>query len=109
VQLEIILEQAKIVCAIFEMYANGLSLDRIAIFLRAEGVPAPRPPRKSSVPGWSADGIAGILRNKKYIGINERGRTTGGRDPETGRIVTKAVPQEQWVCDGGRRYRSIWL
>jgi site-specific DNA recombinase len=76
VRLEIIPAQAEVVLQIFEMYAKGFSLDAIARKLRAAGVPAPRPPRKNSVRGWSADGIAGILRNKKYISINERGRTT---------------------------------
>ena len=97
VNLQIITEQAEIVCRIFEMYAKGSSLDTIARTLRAEGVPAPRPPRKNSVRGWSADGIAEMLRNKKYIGINEWGRTKSVRDPETGKIVTRPRPEAEWV------------
>lgn len=97
VRLEIIPEQAEVVRRIFTMYANGFSLDRVARTLRADGVPAPRPPRRNSVRGWSADGIAHILRNKKYIGINEWGRTKNGYDPETGRSVTKWRPESEWV------------
>jgi site-specific DNA recombinase len=67
----------------------------------------PRPPRKNSVRGWSTDGIAGVLRNKKYIGINERGRTTGVRDPETGRCVTRSVPEEEWVCRENPKWRIV--
>jgi site-specific DNA recombinase len=97
VTLETVPEKAKVVVWIFEMYAGGFSLDGIAKVLRAEGVPAPKPPRKNSVRGWSADGIAEILRNKRYIGIYEWGRTTTSRDPETGRIITKPMPEDKWV------------
>ncbi len=97
VRLEIVPDKAKVVVWIFEMYAGGFSLEGIAKVLRAEGIPAPKPPRKNSVRGWSADGIAEILRNKRYIGIYEWGRTTNSRDPETGRIVTKPRPEDKWV------------
>jgi site-specific DNA recombinase len=107
VQLEIIPEQKAVVQGIFEMYANGGSFDGIAKFLRTANVPPPRPPRKKSVRGWSPFSIGGMLRNKKYIGINERGRTTGGRHPETGRPMTKAVPEEEWVRKENPDWRIV--
>ncbi len=106
-QLQIIEEQGETVRRIFTMYANGFSLDRIARVFRAEGVPAPKPPRRNSVRGWSADGIAGILRNKKYIGINEWGRTKEVRDPETGRTLTRPRPEEEWVRCENPKWRIV--
>lgn len=107
VRLEKVDEKAKVVVWIFEMYAGGFSLDGIAKVLRAEGIPAPKPPRKNSVRGWSPDGIAEILRNKRYIGIYEWGRTTNSRDPETGRIITKPRPEHKWVRFNNPAWRIV--
>ena len=98
VRLEIIPEQAEVVRRMFAMYgSNDFSLDQIAKKLRSEGVPAPRPPRRNSVRGWSPDGIASMLRNKKYIGINEWRRTINSKHPETGRVVTRERPEHEWI------------
>lgn len=107
VNLQRVSEQEKVVLRIFEMYANGLSLDKIARTLRADNVPPPKPPRRNSVRGWSADGIAEILRNKKYIGINEWGRTKGVRDPETGQTVTRPIPEHEWVRHTNPEWRIV--
>src|SRR5262249_8757294 len=107
VDLEIVPKRAEVVREIFELYANGWSLDRIARKLRADGVPAPKPPRRNSVRGWSADGISEILRNKKYIGINEWGRTKNEYDPETGRMVTKRRPESEWVRGANPKWRIV--
>ena len=107
VQLQIIEEQAKVVRRIFEMYVNGSSLDGIARVLRSEGVTAPKPPRKNSARGWSGEGITEILRNKKYIGVCEWGRTTSVLDPESGRFVARATPQEEWVYGKNPNWRII--
>jgi site-specific DNA recombinase len=99
VGLEVVPEEAEVIRRIFEMYSGGLSYDKIARKLRAEGVPAPRPPRKDSIRAWSADGVAHILRNQKYIGIHIWSRTKSVRD-EIGRIAARPRPQEEWVkCD----------
>jgi site-specific DNA recombinase len=107
VRLVIVDEQVEVVRRIFLMYASGLSLDKIVNALRAAGIPAPKPPRKNSITGWSTDGIRCMLRNKKYIGINERGRTTGVIDPETGRYKTKDVPEEEWVRKENPEWRIL--
>lgn len=107
VHLQIVPEQADIVLRIFEMYAKGSSFDRIARALRAKGVTAPKPPRTNSARGWSADGISEILRNKKYIGIYEWGRTRSGYDPDTGRTVTKKRPETEWVRYNNEKWRIV--
>ena len=88
--------EADVVRRIFEMYASGLSLDKIARKLRGEQVPAPCPPRKTSIRAWSPEGISAILRNEKYIGKHIWKRTTSVRDPD-GRVATRPVPEEEWV------------
>jgi len=107
VRLEIIPEQAEVVHRIFQLYASGLSLQKVAKVLRAADVLAPRPGGKGSVRGWSAAGIAHILRNKKYIGIYEYGRTTDVINPETGRYETRAVPEEKWVRQENPAWRIV--
>jgi site-specific DNA recombinase len=98
------IEEKHIVERIFQMYAEGSSFDKIAQALRADRVPAPRPPRKNSVRGWSPDGIGEMLRNPIYIGQYVWKRTTSARDPKTRQMVTRPVPESEWV----RSYREDW-
>ncbi|MBS1839713.1 MAG: recombinase family protein, partial [Acidobacteria bacterium] len=108
VRLEIVPEQAQVVCRIYEMYASGdFSLDRIAQTLRAEQIPPPKGPRRNSLRGWSPDGIASILRNKKYIGINEWGRSISSRNPETGQYETRDRPESEWVKNDNPQWRIV--
>jgi DNA invertase Pin-like site-specific DNA recombinase len=89
-------EEAAVVRRIFQMYADGLSLCTIARILRDEGVAAPRPPRKNSLRGWSADGIRALLQNEIYIGVYVWNRTQQVRHPRTRRYVTKPRPENEW-------------
>ena len=107
VNLQVIPERAAVVLNIFELYSQGWSFDRIARKLRADGVTPPRPPRKHALPGWSPDGISEILRNKKYIGVYEWGRTKGVYDPETGKTVTRKRPETEWVCVENPKWRIV--
>ena len=97
-------KEKPIVERIFQMYETGFSFDKIAKSLRADGVPAPRPPRKNSVRGWSADGISAMLRNPIYIGQYIWKRTINIRDPRTRKMETRAVPEAEWV----RSCRPDW-
>lgn len=97
-------EEAAIVGRIFEMYASGMSLDRIACTLRAEGVPAPRPPRRNSIRAWSGDGIGEMLRNPIYIGQYIFRRTITAQDPKTRKMVARPLPESEWK----RREHPEW-
>lgn len=97
-------EEKPVVECIFQMYVEGSSFDKIAQSLRANRIPAPRPPRRISVPGWSADGIGEMLRNPIYIGHYIWKRTTSVRDPKTRQMVTRPVPESEWK----RSYREDW-
>lgn len=68
VQLEIQEEQAAVVRRIFEMYAAGQGLARIAKGLNQEGVPAPQPPRSRALRAWCPSSIRETLRNERYRG-----------------------------------------
>jgi site-specific DNA recombinase len=97
-------EEATVVRRIFQMYVDGLSFDGIAQTLRAEEVPAPRPPRRNSVRAWSGDGIGEMLRNPIYVGQYIWKRTSTVRDPKTRRMVARPTPESEWV----RSERTDW-
>lgn len=100
-------EEKTVVERIFQMYVEGSSFDKIAQSLRADRILAPRPPRRISVPGWSADGISEMLRNPVYIGHYIWKRTTSARDPKTRQMVTRPVPESEWVRSYREDYRII--
>lgn len=61
-KLTIVLEEAEVVRAIYEMYLNGMGRNAIMKQLNAQGVPAPVKRR------WCESTIDGILQNEKYAG-----------------------------------------
>jgi site-specific DNA recombinase len=58
-------KEAAIVRMIFEMYASGLGITRIAKCLNVEGVPAPR----QSSRGWAPCGVRATLSRVRYCGM----------------------------------------
>ena len=90
-------EQADVIRQIFRLYISGTPPRDIAKRLNAEGVPAPRGPR------WNASTINGnkartygILQNPIYNGKIIWNRVRMVRDPDTGKRVSRANPQEEW-------------
>lgn len=67
---EIIEDEAKVVQQIFRMYAAGYGTFKIARKLESEGIPT-----KQSGKEWSNVVILRILRNEKYVGDLENGKT----------------------------------
>lgn len=63
VKLEIDEDQAKVVKRIYKMFLEGLSVNKIAMILKEEGIVGTR-----GKIAWSATSIRGILSNEKYIG-----------------------------------------
>ena len=97
VRLELHPEQARLVRRIFEMYASGGSLAGIAKTLNAEGVRSPQPGRKSARRAWCPTGIREMLRRERYRGVHVWNRTRKERNPETGRKVSRARPESDYV------------
>ena len=96
VRLEIHSEQAAVVRRIFQMYAEGQGLARIAKVLNEEGVPAPQPPRTRTLRAWCPSSIQEMLRNERYRGVQVWNRTQKQRNPETGRKISRQRPAADW-------------
>src|SRR5262249_8294938 len=85
VERRIVEPEAATVRRIFERYATGAGLKRIAAELIRDDAPAPVPRRKDREQGWSAAAILPMLSRKLYIGIVAWGATKKvGVDGRTG-------------------------
>jgi site-specific DNA recombinase len=94
----IVEHEAAIVRRIFEEYAAGRSPRIIAERLNTDGV---KPPRGSD---WQASVIngnsvrgSGILMNALYDGRLMWNRVSMHKDPDTGRRVSRANPEREWI------------
>jgi site-specific DNA recombinase len=94
VRLEIDESQAAVLRRIFQMYADGSGLARIAKILNEEGVLAPQPPRTRALRAWCPSSIREMLRNERYRGVHVWNRTQKQRNPETGRKISRLRPEE---------------
>lgn len=76
-------EGARVVRDIFEAYAGGRSLARIASGLNERGLPPPRASRPRKHEAWGVSTIRAILHNASYVGRWAFGRKQWKRDPDT--------------------------
>src|SRR5262249_52499347 len=68
-RLEVDAEQAQTVRRIFERYAAGHSLKRIAIDLNQEGIVLPQPQKGRVARSWCPSSVRHILHNERYRGV----------------------------------------
>ena len=68
-------KEAEVVRWIFEQYAEGKSLGKIADGLARQGIPSP-----TGKPKWNREAIDRLLANEKYTGRVLLQKTVGGRD-----------------------------
>ena len=95
VKLEVDPNQAATVRRIFERYAAGDSMKRIAIDLNDEGILSPQPQKGRVSRSWCPSSIRHILRNERYRGVVIWGKTQKVRSQETGkRIYRRKLPSE---------------
>jgi site-specific DNA recombinase len=94
----IVEHEAAIVRRIFEEYAAGRSPRGIAERLNVDGI---KPPRGGD---WQASAIngnlvrgSGILMNSLYDGRLVWNRVSMHKDPDTGRRVSRANPENEWI------------
>ncbi len=106
VRLAIEEEQAIIVRRIFELYANGHSLKRIAKLLNADGVKSPQPQKGRVSQSWCPSSIRVILRNDRYRGVVIYGKTRKVRS-ESGKKVYRHRDQSEWVTREAPEQRII--
>ena len=96
VRLEVQPNQAAIVRRIFERYAAGDSMKRIAIDLNDEGILSPQPQKGRVSQSWCPSSIRHILRNERYRGVVFWGKTQKIRSTETGKRIYRRKPQSEW-------------
>lgn len=101
-------EEIEIVQRIFRDFAEGKSPRHLASELQAEGI---RPPRgsawaSSAIYGWAERGT-GILRNQLYVGKIVWNKNRMIKDPDTGKRVSRANPQDEWRYHDAPEYRVI--
>ena len=107
VRLEINEEEACVVRRIFQIYADGDSLARIAKKLNAEGVASPQPARQRPLQAWCTSLIREMLRNERYRGVQVWNRTVKQRNPETGRKVSRRRPESEWMRVSVQEWRVV--
>jgi site-specific DNA recombinase len=96
VRLEVDPNQAAIVRRIFERYAAGDSMKRVAIDLNDEGILSPQPQKGRVSQSWCPSSVRHILRNERYRGVVIWGRTQKVRSPETGKRIYRRRPASEW-------------
>ena len=94
---EIDLAEAAIVARIFTEYATGQAPRKIAARLNAEGIPGPRGAWSGSTINGSQQRRNGILNNELYLGRLVWNRQRFVKDPETGKRVSRANPEGEWI------------
>jgi site-specific DNA recombinase len=89
-------EQEVVVRRIFESYASGMSLGKIAGALNADKIPTSQGPRSRRVASWSKSALRVILSNRRYVGDVKWGTTLQVRNPETGKFERRITPESEW-------------
>jgi len=95
VRLQIDLNQAPTIRRIFERYAGGHSMKRIAVDLNRDGILSPQP-RDGRSQSWAQSSVRHILLNERYRGIVLWGKTKKIRSPETGKRLYRRQPEGEW-------------
>jgi len=96
VRLEVREDQASIVRRIFQMYADGSSLQRIAKQLNVEKILSPQPQKGRISRSWCPSSIRTILRNDRFRGRVIWGKTVKVRS-KTGKRIYKRTTPDKWV------------
>ncbi len=97
VRLEIEPSEADTVRRIFELYASGQSLKRIAWQLNSEGVKSPQPQKGRVSRSWCVSSVRVILKNERYLGKLVWNKKRKVRVPGTGRRVYRPRPESEWI------------
>ncbi|PYU70444.1 MAG: hypothetical protein DMG49_11425, partial [Acidobacteria bacterium] len=96
VRLEVEPAQAATIKRIFERYAAGHSMKRIAIDMNNEGILSPQPQKGRVSQSWCQSSIHHILHNDRYRGVVIWGKTYKLRSHETGKRIHRRKLQSEW-------------
>jgi len=86
-------EEAEIIKRIYREFAEGSSIQRVAIRLNEEKVPTKRNMRG----GWNVSTISTILNNQKYMGVWNWRKSKNIRDPMTGKRKKIIRPENERI------------
>jgi site-specific DNA recombinase len=92
-------EQAEVVRKIFTLYANGLSLLKVARYLNDAGVPTFRPTttlRSGERTLWHQSSVRYVLTNELYHGVCVYNRRKNAKNPITGKEAAQWQSKERW-------------
>jgi hypothetical protein len=95
-KLEVDPGQARTIRRIFERYAGGHSMKRIAIDMNREGIFSPQPQKGRIARSWAQSSVRCILLNERYRGIVTWGKTKKMRSPN-GKRIYQRKPQSEWL------------
>jgi site-specific DNA recombinase len=96
VRLEVEPAQAATIKRIFERYAAGHSMKRIAIDMNNEGILSPQPQKGRVSQSWCQSSIHHILHNERYRGVVIWGKTYKLHSHETGKRIYRRKLQSEW-------------
>jgi len=96
VRLEVEPAQADTVRRIFERYAAGHSMKRIAIDMNTEGIQSAQPQKGRISRSWCQSSIHHILHNERYRGLVIWGKTYKLRSADTGKRIYRQKPASEW-------------
>jgi site-specific DNA recombinase len=96
VRLEVDENHVQTVRRIFERYAAGDSLKRIAINLNNDGIASPQPQKGRVSQSWCPSSIRHILHNERYRGVVIWGKTFKLQSQETGKRIYCRKPATEW-------------
>lgn len=107
VRLEIAENEAAVIRRMFELYAKGQSLKRIAHSLNANGVKSPQPQKGRVSQSWCVSSVRHILRNRRYCGQVIWNTKRKIRVPETGKRIYRKRPESEWVITDAPNLRIV--
>lgn len=89
--------EARIVRRIFDLFASGLSLQKVAQTLNSELIPPPRSKSPSKNAAWCYTAIREMLKRPLYVGERVWNRSVFQKVPGTNQRRSRPRPESEWI------------
>jgi site-specific DNA recombinase len=90
-------DEARIVRRIFEIFASGMSLEKVARALNADLIPPPRQKSPSKQAAWCCSAVRAMLKRSQYVGDVVWNRCVFKKVPGTNQRRSRPRPESEWV------------
>lgn len=90
-------QEARIVRRIFDLFASGLSLQKVAQKLNSELIPPPRSKSPSKNAAWCFTAIREMLKRPLYVGERVWNRSAFQKVPGTNQRRSRPRPESEWI------------